>query len=69
MSAFLEGSNTRQADLDLITRSAEALIQDALTLGVVVTIENQPLLPLAMGHYKQVVSVRPVLVRKAKEES
>lgn len=37
---------------------AEALLQIAEKHGYVVTIEQQPLTPLAMGNYKSVVNVR-----------
>lgn len=36
----------------------EALVKDAHDQGMVVTVEQVPLHPLAMGHYSTVVSVR-----------
>lgn len=40
-------------------RAAQRLVQEAERLGVVLTVEQVPLQPLAMGHYKTVVGVRP----------
>ena len=42
-----------------VQRAAEALIAEAKRLGLVVTIEQHPLLPLAMGHHETVATVRP----------
>ena len=42
-----------------VQRAAETLIAEATRLGLVVTIEQRPLQPLAMGHYETVASVRP----------
>lgn len=39
-------------------RNAEALVAEAKRHGVVITIEQRPLKPLAQGHYETVVSVR-----------
>lgn len=41
-------------------RNAEALVAEAHRHGVVITIEQRPLLPLAQGHYESVVSLREV---------
>jgi hypothetical protein len=41
-----------------ITARAQALVQLAERVGKVLTIEQRPLQPLAMGHYETVVSVR-----------
>lgn len=49
----------RLEDAAGVQRAAEALIAEAARLGLVVTIEQRPLQPLAMGHYETVVSVRP----------
>jgi hypothetical protein len=38
---------------------AEQLVADAAAAGVVITIEQRPLQPLAMRNYETVVSVRP----------
>ena len=46
-------------DAEAVKRAAEKLINEATRLGLVLTIEQEPLLPLAMGHYATVVSVRP----------
>ena len=35
------------------------LVQAATLAGMVITVEQVPLRPLAMGHYKSVVTVRP----------
>ena len=35
------------------------LVQAAKLAGMVITVEQVPLKPLAMGHYETVVSVRP----------
>lgn len=46
-------------DADGVQRAAEALIAEAKRLGLVVTIEQRPLQPLAMGHHETVATVRP----------
>lgn len=43
--------------------TARTLVDNARKAGFVVTIENKPLEPLAMGHYVPVVDIRPALVR------
>lgn len=40
-------------------KKAERLVVDAARAGLVVTIEQRPLRPLAMGNHETVVSVRP----------
>ena len=42
-----------------VEKAAQRLVQEAERLGVVLTIEQVPLKPLAMGHYETVVGVRP----------
>jgi hypothetical protein len=42
-----------------VERAAQRLVQEAERLGVVLTIEQVPLQPLAMGHYTTVVSAQP----------
>lgn len=42
-----------------VERAAQRLVQEAERLGVVLTVEQVPPQPLAMGHYKTVVGVRP----------
>jgi hypothetical protein len=41
-----------------VQRAAEMLVQAAAAQGEVLTIDQEPLQPLAMGHYRTVVSVR-----------
>lgn len=41
-----------------IRSAAELLVNEAASQGLVLTIEQRPLLPLAMGHYTTEVSVR-----------
>lgn len=38
---------------------ARIVVQEAAPRGEVLTIEQRPLKPLAMGHYETVISVRP----------
>lgn len=59
---------SRTPTLDALERKAEAmrnvraaaagLVEYAATLGVVLTIEQRPLMPPAMGYYETIVSVR-----------
>lgn len=42
-----------------IKAEAEALVAKAAKWGLVLTVEQVPLQPLAMGNYETVVSVRP----------
>lgn len=49
--------------LRLVEDMAEMLVSLANSEGVVVTIEQKPLRPLAMGHYKSVPTVRLARVR------
>ena len=42
-----------------VERAAQRLVQEAERLGVLLTVEQVPLQPLAMGHHKTVVGVRP----------
>lgn len=46
-------------DADGVLAAAQALIAEAQRLGLVVTIEQRPLQPLAMGHHETVATVRP----------
>lgn len=46
------------ADASSIYSLAESVAMAADQRGLVLTIEQEPLQPLAMGHYKTVVSVR-----------
>lgn len=41
-----------------LTNRAQQLMQDAADLGFVITIEQRPLQPLAMGNYESVLTVR-----------
>lgn len=52
-------ANTPVRPLDVL-RAAQALAEDARRLGVVLTVEQLPGLPLAMGHHRDVVSLRGV---------
>lgn len=54
-----------QAALDDIEQAAHILIGVAIDVGVVLTIEQVPLEPFAMGNHKTVISVRPA---RAKQE-
>lgn len=54
-SSILTGKAAALAD---IREAAEQLVILADTLGVVVTIAQKPLQPLAMGNYESVVDVR-----------
>ncbi|AJD82951.1 hypothetical protein PJWF_00057 [Achromobacter phage JWF] len=42
-----------------VRAQAELLVKTANELGVVVTIENRPTVPLAMGRYEMVLDIRP----------
>jgi hypothetical protein len=53
-----QGHAARAMGPELIELQAKQLVEDAARLGVVVTIEQRPLQPLAMGNYETVVSVR-----------
>lgn len=44
----------------VLKEEAEDIVASAASHGVVITIAQVPLLPLAMGNYKSVVSVRSV---------
>lgn len=48
---------------DVIRQRAELLASQAARLGVVLTVEQRPLQPLAMGHYTTEVSVRVARLR------
>lgn len=41
-----------------VREAAQELVDWATMLGFVITVEQRPLQPLAMGHYESVVSVR-----------
>ena len=56
-----------QVALADIKQAAHILLGVAADVGVMLTIEQVPLEPLAMGHYKSVVSVHPA--RAASEEN
>ena len=57
-------------DIAAVQRAASALIAEASRLGLVLTIEQRPLQPLAMGHYETVATVQVARVCQApKEES
>lgn len=50
-------------DADVILHRANLLVQQARRHGLVLTIEQRPLQPPAMGHYQTVVGVRRARVR------
>jgi hypothetical protein len=52
-----------------VERAAQRLIAEAERLGLVLTIEQVPLKPLAMGHYESVVSVMPARKAAAQESA
>jgi len=52
-------ANTPVRPLDVL-RAAQALAADARRLGVVLTIRQAPLQPLAMGFHEDVVELREV---------
>lgn len=43
---------------EILLADLHKLIADAETFGLVVTVAQEPRLPLAMGHYETVVEVR-----------
>lgn len=49
--------------LEHIRLHAESVLKVAAELGVVLTIEQRPRQPLAMGNYEHVVSVRPARIQ------
>ena len=52
----LVAGSMRGAD---VAAAARNLVAEDARQGVVLTIEQEPLQPLAMGHYETIVSVRP----------
>lgn len=48
-----------QVIINEVKERAEELIRYAEEVGMVVTIDLQPLQPLAMGHHKMVADVQP----------
>lgn len=56
--AALAGNTAALATAEDLLAAARALVARAGELGLVLTVEQRPLLPLAMGHYETVVSVR-----------
>lgn len=53
-----------QAPENFLAR-AQHLVAEAAKLGVIITVEQRPLLPLAMGNHETVVSVRVARVMAA----
>jgi hypothetical protein len=45
--------------ISAIQQAAKDLVLKAREYGIVVTIETEPVKPLAMGHYDMVVTTRP----------
>lgn len=56
----------RPANAAALQRQAMALVMAAQTAGLVLTIEQRPLPPLAMGNYETVVSVRQAIAKGGK---
>lgn len=54
-----EHSQAEPITMDLVHEAAQRLIELANLAGLVVTIERQPLQPLAMGHAEYVIETRP----------
>lgn len=52
-----------------IRELAQRIVETANMIGVVLTIEQVPLKPLAMGHYMTCVNVRPRVDRRAQTDS
>jgi hypothetical protein len=57
--AGLEWDEPNEADMASIRAYAQHLVQRAAVYGLVVTIEQVPRQPLAMGNYESVITVRP----------
>jgi hypothetical protein len=58
---YVPHANKQPIDYALrdIKQDAEDLVRAAVMQGVVLTIEQKPLKPLAMGHYLPIIEVRP----------
>jgi len=54
----LAGNAAAIKSAEALTAAALELVAAAVRLGLVLTVEQQPLVPLAMGHHETVVSVR-----------
>jgi hypothetical protein len=57
-AAGCQGHAVRERAPANITERAQQLVREAAGFGLVLTIEQRPLQPLAMGHHEDVVSVR-----------
>lgn len=57
-TALLEGSVTSIKTREEVQHMAEALVRRAADLGLVITVEQRPLLPLRQGNYRSEVVVR-----------
>jgi hypothetical protein len=57
---MLTGAELKDAQRDLIVHAARDLILGAEMLGFIITIEQKPLQPLAMGNYQTTLDVRPM---------
>jgi hypothetical protein len=44
--------------VDSLISDAQALVERASSIGLVLTIENAPVEPLAMGNYEPVIAIR-----------
>lgn len=56
-------------NIEAIERAAMSLVIDAEQLGLVLTIERRPALPLAMGNHVPVVTVRKSLATVKEEQA
>lgn len=54
----MHGATQPAAQPEHYQAQVERLVDDMAAAGLVLTVEQQPLHPLAMGHYRTVVSVR-----------
>ena len=59
--AGCQGHVKRELMPGRIKEAAERLVATAAEWGVLLTIEQRPLLPFAMGHYETIVSVRQAM--------
>lgn len=58
-----EGHAMREKKAAYFLKEIEDLVADAAVDGVVITVEQRPLLPLAMRNYETVVCTRSLLYR------
>lgn len=58
-----QGHAWRERAAAYYLKAVEDLLADAAVDGIIITVEQRPLQPLAMGNHETVVSTRPVLYR------